>query len=150
MWQIIRELASTGVTILLTTQYLDEADQLTDRIVVLDEGRIVAEGTPEELKSRIPGGHLRLHFADPHQLRSAANLIPGAAADTDQLVLQVPADGTVDSLRDLLGRLHQSAIGVERLSIHSPDLDDVFLAVTGTVAGPVDEHSAPMAGALQP
>ena len=63
MWQIVRELASAGVTILLTTQYLDEADQLADRIAVLDEGRIVAEGTPAELKSRIPGGHVRLHFA---------------------------------------------------------------------------------------
>ena len=102
MWQIIRELASDGVTILLTTQYLDEADQLADRIAVLDQGRIVAEGTPAELKSRIPGGHLRLQFADPEVLRSAADLLPAAAAVPDQLTLHVPADGTVDSLRDLL------------------------------------------------
>ncbi len=142
MWQIIRELASDGVTILLTTQYLDEADQLADRIAVLDQGRIVAEGTPAELKSRIPGGHLQLQFADPEVLRSAADLLPAAAAVPDQLTLHVPADGTVDSLRDLLTRLHEAAVDVERLSIHDPDLDDVFLTVTGGhVSGPLDESS---------
>jgi ABC-2 type transport system ATP-binding protein len=139
MWQIVRELASDGVTILLTTQYLDEADQLADRIAMLDQGRIVAEGTPAELKSRIPGGHLRLHFADPQVLSSAAGLLPAAAPDRDQLVLQVPAVGTVDSLRELLEELHEARIAVERLSIHTPDLDDVFLAVTGShVAGRPD------------
>ena len=136
MWEIVRQLASFGVTILLTTQYLDEADQLADRIAVLDEGRIVAEGTPAELKSRIPGGHVRLHFASPDLLRCAAELLPAAAQDEDQLVLQILADGTVDSLRELLGELHQAAIPVERLSIHTPDLDDVFLSVTGShIAG---------------
>ena len=132
MWEIVRQLAAAGVTILLTTQYLDEADQLADRIAVLDQGRIVAEGTPAELKSRIPGGHVRLHFAGPDLLRSAAGLLPAAAPDQDQLVLQVPADGTVDSLRELLDELHEARIAVERLSIHTPDLDDVFLAVTGS------------------
>jgi ABC-2 type transport system ATP-binding protein len=131
MWQIIRELAAAGVTILLTTQYLDEADQLADRIAVLDQGRIVAEGTPAELKSRIPGGHVRLHFADARGLHSAAELLPAAGPDQDQLVLQVPADGTVDSLRDLLNELHEARIPVGRLSIHTPDLDDVFFGVTG-------------------
>ena len=131
MWQIIRELATAGVTVLLTTQYLDEADQLADRIAVLDQGRIVAEGTAAELKSRIPGGHVRLHFADHHLLHSASELLESAAPDEDQLVLQVPADGTVDSLRGLLDELHEARIPVERLSIHTPDLDDVFFAVTG-------------------
>jgi ABC-2 type transport system ATP-binding protein len=136
MWQIVRELASTGVTILLTTQYLDEADQLADRIAVLDQGRIVAAGTPADLKGRIPGGHVRLHFAGPDPLRSAAELLETAAPDQDQLVLQVPADGSVDSLRELLDELHQAGIAVERLSIHTPDLDDVFLAVTGSHVSP--------------
>jgi ABC-2 type transport system ATP-binding protein len=144
MWQIIRRLASAGVTILLTTQYLDEADQLADRVAVLDHGRIVAEGTPAELKRRIPGGHVRLHFAGPDPLRSAAELLPAAAPDQDQLVLQVPADGSVDSLRDLLDELHQARIDVEHLSIHTPDLDDVFLAVTGSyVADEADEAPVP-------
>ncbi len=131
MWKIIRELALSGVTILLTTQYLDEADQLADRIAVLDQGRIVAEGAPAELKSRIPGGHVRLHFAGSDLLRSAAALVGMAAPDEEQLVLQIPADGSVDSLRELLDELHRAGIGVERLSIHTPDLDDVFFAVTG-------------------
>ncbi len=148
MWQIIRDLAAAGVTILLTTQYLDEADQLADRIAVLDQGHIVAEGTPAELKDRLPGGHLRLHFADGDLLRAATSLLPGAAADPDQLVLQVPADGTVDSIRQLLDTLHDARIAVERLSIHTPDLDDVFLAVTGShAAGEHDRDATPQGAA---
>jgi ABC-2 type transport system ATP-binding protein len=150
MWQIIRELASAGVTILLTTQYLDEADQLADRVAVLDQGRIVAEGTPAELKSRIPGGHVRLHFADSRQLYSAAKLLPAAAPDGDQLVLKVPSNGTVDSLRDLLDELHESRIDVERLSIHTPDLDDVFLAVTGSHVINQPDVNATVQGLPQP
>jgi ABC-2 type transport system ATP-binding protein len=132
MWEIIRQLAASGVTILLTTQYLEEADQLAGRIAVLEQGRIVAEGTPPELKARIPGGHVRLHFADPLLLRAASALIPAAAPEEDQLVLQVAADGGVDSLRELLNELHEARIDVERLSVHTADLDDVFLAVTGS------------------
>ena len=148
MWAIIRELAADGVTILLTTQYLDEADQLADRIAVLDRGRIVAEGTPAELKARIPGGHLRLHFAGPDQLHAAAGLLPTAASDPDQLVLQVAADGTADSLRELLDEMHRARIGVERVSIHTPDLDDVFLAITGSpTTGPFDGEPTLQGGA---
>jgi ABC-2 type transport system ATP-binding protein len=144
MWQIIRELAAAGVTILLTTQYLDEADQLAGRVAVLDQGRIVAEGTPAELKGRIAGGHVRLHFADPHALESAATLLPAAAADHDQLVLKVPSNDAVDSLRELLDNLHDARIDVERLSIHTPDLDDVFLAVTGShVTSRPDANATP-------
>jgi ABC-2 type transport system ATP-binding protein len=149
MWEIIRQLALAGVTILLTTQYLDEADQLADRIAVLEHGRIVAEGTPAELKRRIPGGHVRLCFADPDLLHSAADLLPDAAPDHDQLALQIPADGSVDSLRELLDTLHDADIAVERLSIHTPDLDDVFLTVTGShVSGQLDDDRAPR-GATQ-
>jgi len=131
MWQVIRELAGSGVTILLTTQYLDEADHLADQVAVLDHGRVVAEGTPAELKRRIPGGHVRLHFAGPDLLRSAARLIPAAGPDQDRLVLQVPFDGTAGSVRELLDELHRAHIDVERLTVHTPDLDDVFFAVTG-------------------
>jgi ABC-2 type transport system ATP-binding protein len=132
MWQIVRELAASGVTILLTTQYLEEADQLADRIAVLDRGRIVAQGTPAELKGRIPGGHVRLHFADPHLLQAACRLFPASVPDEDRLVLQVAADGTVDCLRELLDKLNEADVAVERLSTHTADLDDVFLAVTGS------------------
>jgi ABC-2 type transport system ATP-binding protein len=145
MWEIIRALAAAGVTILLTTQNLDEADQLADRIAVLDRGRIVAEGTPAELKDRIPGGHVRLHFAGADLLTSAAELLRVSAPDDDQFVLQIHDDGTVDSLRELLDVLHRAGIAIERVTVHTPDLDDVFLAVTGgkvaTDVG-VSEHSS--------
>jgi ABC-2 type transport system ATP-binding protein len=133
MWQIIRELAREGVTILLTTQYLEEADHLADRIAVLDHGRIVAEGTPEELKRRIPGAHIRLRFADAASLAEAARLLPEGTRDDKELVLRVPNERGIRSLRDVLARLGDD-VAVEDLSIHTPDLDDVFFAVTGNAA----------------
>jgi ABC-2 type transport system ATP-binding protein len=131
VWQIIRSLAAGGVTIFLTTQYLDEADHLADRIAVLDHGRIVAEGSPEQLKSRIPGGHIQLQFAGPRELESAAQALGTASRDDGALTLQVPGDGSLRSLRALLDRLDYAAIEVGSLSIHTPDLDDVFFALTG-------------------
>ncbi|HET9187823.1 MAG TPA: ATP-binding cassette domain-containing protein [Acidothermaceae bacterium] len=131
MWQIIRELVADGVTIFLTTQYLDEADQLANRVAVLDRGTIVADGTPAELKRRIPGGHVELQFGDPDSLRAAAGLLANSSADVDQLTLQVPGDGGVAAVRQLLGRLHDARVDVAGLAIHTPDLDDVFFAVTG-------------------
>jgi ABC-2 type transport system ATP-binding protein len=131
MWQIIHELVADGVTIFLTTQYLDEADSLADRIAVLDHGRIVADGTPVELKRRIPGGHVQLRFADPRALHEAAALLDTAPADDEQLTLHVPGDGSVASLRGLLGQLDSASLQVEDLSIHTPNLDDVFFVVTG-------------------
>jgi ABC-2 type transport system ATP-binding protein len=144
MWQIIRELAARGVTILLTTQYLDEADELADQIAVLDHGRIVAEGTAAELKRRIPGGHILLRFAEPDALNLARYLLADADADENALTLQVPGDGSLASLRALLGRLDGAAVEVEQLSIHTPDLDDVFFAVTGraTAAAPTTDTPA--------
>ncbi|MDQ6898212.1 MAG: ATP-binding cassette domain-containing protein [Candidatus Dormibacteraeota bacterium] len=131
MWQIIRDLVADGVTIFLTTQQLEEADQLADRIAVLDQGKLVAEGTVDELKSRIAGGHIRLQFTDPHALDSAAHSIDAASRDDEALTLQVPSDGDVRSLRALLDQLDSASIEVDRLSIHTPDLDDVFFALTG-------------------
>jgi ABC-2 type transport system ATP-binding protein len=134
LWQIIRELVAGGVTIFLTTQYLDEADQLADRIALLDQGRLVAEGTPDELKRRIPGGHISLRFADPAEFGLAARTLATASRDEEALVLQVPHDGTVHSLRALLARLDDASIDVAALTVHTPDLDDVFLALTGKTA----------------
>ncbi len=131
MWQIIRELVADGVTIFLTTQYLDEADELADMVAVIDHGRIVAQGTPAELKRRIPGGHAELQFAEPIALRAAADVLPNTTPDNDQLTLQVPGDGSVASLRQVLDKLHNARIDVASLSLHTPDLDDVFFAVTG-------------------
>jgi ABC-2 type transport system ATP-binding protein len=131
MWQIIRELVAGGVTIFLTTQYLEEADQLADRVAVLDHGRLIAEGAPEALKRRIPGGHVRLQFADQEGLESASLALDASARDDDALTLEVPSDGGVRSLRGLLDRLDRASVEVDSLSVHTPDLDDVFLALTG-------------------
>jgi len=131
MWQIIRDLVAGGVTIFLTTQYLEEADHLADRIAVLDRGKLVAEGTSAELKRLVPGGHISLQLADPAGLERAARTLGEVSRDDEQLILQVPSDGGVRSLRALLGRLDDESIAVEGLSVHTPDLDDVFLALTG-------------------
>jgi ABC-2 type transport system ATP-binding protein len=131
MWQLIRDLVAGGVTVLLTTQYLEEADELADRIALLDHGRLVAEGTPDQLKRRIPGGHIRLQFAHPDDLAAAAHAVGEATRDNEALTLQVPSDGDVKSLRALLERLGDASIEVAGLSIHTPDLDDVFLTLTG-------------------
>ena len=131
MWEIIRGLVADGVTIFLTTQYLDEADELADRIAVLDSGRIVAEGTPAELKRLVPGGHIRLQFGDAAALDSAARLLGTSERDDEALTLEVPSDGGVSSLRSLLERLDTAQLEVDDLSIHTPDLDDVFFALTG-------------------
>ncbi|MFI7514391.1 ATP-binding cassette domain-containing protein [Micromonospora echinofusca] len=131
MWQIVRDLVADGVTIFLTTQYLEEADQLADRIAVLDHGRLVAEGSPAELKRLVPGGHVSLRFADRAAYDTAARMLPGHSRTADELTLHVPGDGGVRSLRDLLDLLDGHSIAVESLSVHTPDLDDVFLALTG-------------------
>jgi ABC-2 type transport system ATP-binding protein len=130
MWDIIRDLAAGGVTVFLTTQYLEEADQLAGRIAVLDHGRIVAEGTADQLKRLVPGGHVSLRFTDAGALDAAARAFGDAGRDDEELTLQVPSDGGVQSLRTLLDRLDAEEIGVDTLAVHTPDLDDVFLALT--------------------
>jgi ABC-2 type transport system ATP-binding protein len=131
MWQIIRDLAASGVTIFLTTQHLEEADQLANRIAVLDKGKLVAEGTADELKRLVPGGHIRLQFADSDGLASAARILGDVSRDDDALTLKIPTDGDVRSLRVLLERLDHENIEVDGLTVHTPDLDDVYYALTG-------------------
>jgi ABC-2 type transport system ATP-binding protein len=135
MWDTIRELVGRGVTILLTTQYLEEADQLANRIALLDNGRVVAEGTPAELKRLVPGGSVRLEFGDITELDRAAAALGAGARDDQGLALQLPSDGGVHSLRALLDRLDAERIEVDGLSVRSADLDDVFLSLTGRTDG---------------
>jgi ABC-2 type transport system ATP-binding protein len=131
MWQIIRDLVAGGVTIFLTTQYLEEADQLAHQVALLDHGRIIAQGTPDQLKRLIPGGHIRLQFTDPEALDAAARTLGVSTRDADALTLDVPGDGGIRTLRYLLAELDQADIDVAGLSVHTPDLDDVFLTLTG-------------------
>ena len=131
MWQVVHDLVNDGVTIFLTTQYLEEADRLAGRIAVLDRGRLVAEGTPSELKRLVPGGHIRLEFADSGEMEKATRRFPDASRDEETLALLVPSDGRVGSLRSLLDQLEDASIDVAGLSVRTADLDDVFLSLTG-------------------
>ena len=131
LWDLVRGLVADGVTIMLTTQYLDEADRLADRIAVLDSGRIVAEGTPAELKRRVPGGTIVLYLNDRAGLEATARAFPEGARDDDALTLSLSAGGDIPSIRSVLDRLERSAVTASHLEVTSPGLDDVFLALTG-------------------
>ncbi|MFH9202406.1 ATP-binding cassette domain-containing protein [Streptomyces anulatus] len=132
MWGIIRDLVSDGVTVFLTTQYLEEADELADRIAVLNNGKIAAEGSAEELKRLIPGGHVKLRFTDPEAYRSAASALREVSRDDETLSLQIPSDGSQRELRSILDWLDSADIEADELTVHTPDLDDVFFALTGS------------------
>ncbi|MFJ4981096.1 ATP-binding cassette domain-containing protein [Streptomyces coeruleorubidus] len=142
MWGIIRELVSDGVTVFLTTQYLEEADELADRIAVLNDGRIAAEGTAAELKRLVPGGHVRLRFTDPVAYQAAALALEQAARDDDALALQIPSDGSQRELRSVLDWLDSAGIEADELTVHTPDLDDVFFALTGGAGVPTQPKEA--------
>ncbi|MEU6381152.1 ATP-binding cassette domain-containing protein [Streptomyces sp. NPDC046909] len=140
MWGIIRELVSGGTTVFLTTQYLEEADELADRIAVLHDGKIAAEGTAEELKRLTSGGHLRLRFNDPDVYRSAARTLRAAVRDDEALTLRISSDGTQHELHAILDWLDAAGIEADELTVHTPDLDDVFLALAGSSAPVRNSH----------
>lgn len=117
MWRIVRDLVAGGVTIFLTTQYLREADQLADRTALSDRGRLVAKGTPAELKRRVPSGHVRLAFADADGLETAVRTLRGSARDDDPLTLRVPTDGSIGSLKAVLIILLTVAAAVQGTAI---------------------------------
>jgi ABC-2 type transport system ATP-binding protein len=133
MWTVITELTRSGVTIFLTTQYLEEADKLADRIAVVDGGRIVAEGTSEQLKQKVSEHRLDLTLADPMAFDLVAGQLGGRAvlADRNQLMLSVATDGTARHVRSVLDELDPTRSVIDRFAVHSATLDDVFLALTG-------------------
>ncbi|MEJ3654741.1 ATP-binding cassette domain-containing protein [Actinomycetes bacterium KLBMP 9759] len=141
VWDAVRELAAGGVTVLFTTRYLAEAERLAHRVGVLDHGTLVAEGTPDELKRLVPGGRVRLRLRDRGALDAAAavvtaemiatRIVEAVVRDDGSLTLQVPTDGSVRSLRSLLDRLHAARVAVAGVTVHEPDLDDVFFVLTG-------------------
>ncbi|MFG2879291.1 ATP-binding cassette domain-containing protein [Streptomyces sp. NPDC048337] len=129
LWDLVRELRADGTTVLLTTQYLEEADRLADRVAVLADGRIAAEGTPAELKSRVAGHRLDLTLTT----RTAYEALAPHAVhhDPDELTLGLPTDGTAADVRSLLDELDPDRTAVDRFAVRSATLDDVFLALTG-------------------
>ncbi|MGW1742441.1 ATP-binding cassette domain-containing protein [Nocardia sp. NPDC001965] len=141
LWSVIRELVTDGVTVFLTTQYLEEADQLADRIAVLHDGRIVADGSPTELKRLTPGGHILFRFGDRADLAAAARATGHPETDPNELTLQIPSDGSVAHLKHLLDEFTELGLTVEQLSVHTPDLDDVYFALTSRPAEPLPAAS---------
>ncbi len=154
MWDIVRGLVAEGITIFLTTQYLEEADQLADQIALLDGGRIVAQGTPTDLKRRVPGGHVRLSFSDvdardvarhilsDHVLRDGDKGDDKTDGETggEALTLTVASDGSFSSVKSIVDKL-DADVQVEGLSIETPNLDDVFFALTGANSTTTQEVS---------
>jgi ABC-2 type transport system ATP-binding protein len=138
MWDVIGELVAGGVTVFLTTQYLEEADQLADRIAVIDGGRVVAEGTSAELKQRVAGPRLDLTLADARAYEAVAGALGERTVHRDEvrLTLGVATDGSAGRVRDLLDEVDPERDAVASFAIHSATLDDVFLALTGRVAEP--------------
>ena len=116
---------------------------MADRIALLDRGVLVAEGTPAQLKRLVAGGHVRMEFADPASLAVAARALGELPADPDTLTLQIPSDGSVTSVKALLDRLDGASVAVANLSIHTPDLDDVFFAQPGPTGAGGKKVTAP-------
>lgn len=133
MWDIIKKLMANGTTILLTTQYLEEADQLADQIVVIDGGKVIAEGTSAELKSKIGKDRLEITFKDTKSLKKASGILGKNVVDTndDEHSLTVMIQDTNKDVRKTLDTLADEKITVANLQIHKPTLDDVFLSLTG-------------------
>lgn len=133
MWNIINKLKADGKTILLTTQYLEEADQLADTIVVIDGGKVIAKGTAKELKSKVGKDRLELSFIKPDQLKAAAAALGKRVTDKNDkaMTLNVMINDTNKDVSDTLNILTKAKIHIESMAIHKPTLDDVFLSLTG-------------------
>ena len=134
LWDHVRSLVTDGVTVLLTTQYLEEADQLADAVALLDGGRVVAHDTPAALKRLVPGGSIRIHLGDDRSLVAAAHAFPEARSDAGDRTLTLTADDDVTTLRRVLARLDAVGADAHRIETTPVGLDEVFLALTSTPA----------------
>jgi ABC-2 type transport system ATP-binding protein len=130
LWSTVRGLVAQGVSVLLTTQYLEEADQLADAVAVLDHGRIVARGEPEELKAGLGTEIVRLQFADPTSYQGALERLHPARTDEVLRTIDVATDGRADEVLAMLGRLEDAGTPAAKVSTYGPTLDDVFLSLT--------------------
>jgi ABC-2 type transport system ATP-binding protein len=147
VWSTVRRLVDEGVTVLLTTQYLEEADQLADTVAVLDHGRVVARGTPDELKARLGAEVVRLQFTDLAGYERALRELDPVRADGRLHTIDVVTGGTAREVLQILGRLQQAGAPAHKVSTYRPSLDDVFLSVTGaardgSAAHPAAQHEA--------
>jgi ABC-2 type transport system ATP-binding protein len=144
MWDVVRELTAAGTTILLTTQYLEEADQLADSVAVLNHGAVVAAGTPAELKSGLNGDRVELVFESDADYATALRIDfgPDAVFDGERASVSVPSTQPVRTTRDLLALADRHAVGVSNISILKPTLDDVFLHLTGSTVSEAEEAAA--------
>jgi len=133
MWKIIEELKNAGITILLTTQYLEEADKLADRIIVIDQGKVIAEGTPDELKNKAGNNRLELFFLNDNDLNKAQQLLFGKNISTDEMQnsMTIQIEKGVMEVKEILDKMEIATINIESMSLHKPTLDDVFLSLTG-------------------
>lgn len=133
MWEIIKDLSHSGVTVFLTTQYLDEADELADQIAILNDGKIVAEGTAAELKRLIPHGHIELGFRDEKEVQLASDLLDEYKTNLNEgdQTLTIVTDGSIKQMTNILNRLENADIPVAVFSQKLPTLEDVFLTIIG-------------------
>lgn len=142
IWEIIKKLLSQGTTIVLTTQYLDEADKLADKIAVLDHGKIIAEGTADELKAMVGKERLEVTIDKDSDFAKANSVVTGEAKEVDEeeRKISIATDGTVSDLKRVLDAMATASVEVETFSLHKPTLDDVFLKLTGHSTETSEKH----------
>lgn len=146
VWEMVKQLAASGVTILLTTQYMEEADQLADRMVIIDKGKVIAEGTADQLKARVGSDRVEFTIAKGSDFEMAIKAVDGHGAhiDTKRRTITIPTKEGVHELKQILDRLEKKRIEIENISLHRPTLDDVFLTLTGhTATTQKDEETTP-------